>query len=65
MPFSFSPVKGIIRIVFSYILVLSCVFCHIFAQSYDILILLSSILEDPDNLSPSTAIYMLNFSRVL
>ena len=57
--FSFSPVKGIIRTVFSFILVLSCISCHILAQSSDLFVVFRNILEGSRKLSASTALYQL------
>ena len=57
--FSFSPLKGIIRIVFSSILVLSCISCQIFTQSSGIILVIQSMLEVSNNLSASSALYTL------
>ena len=60
MPFLFSPFKGITRIIFSSIIVISCISCQIFTQSASLLVLIQSILEGPDSLSDAIALYMFN-----
>ena len=55
--FYFLFVKGIIRIVFFYILVLSCISCQIFDQSFGLIVLLWIMSEFSDDLSDFFAIY--------
>ena len=57
--FSFSPLNGIIWIVLSFILVLSCIYCQLFAQSLVNIMVFRSVLVGSDNLSAYTTLYML------
>ena len=59
--FYFPPLKGIIWIVFLFILVISCISYQFFPQGSGLLIVLRSMLEVLDNFSASTDLYTLKY----
>ena len=57
--FSFSPVKGTIRIVFLSIIAISYISWYLFAQKYGLIVVLWSMLEGTNNPNASISIYTL------